>query len=90
MHERDAQKGWKQKLLTWHKCRQEMSFMHSQRRELSSVAALCSASGLYPQFIRHSSDYTEGLGFFHLFWTNAISVNKDSGPRLSFAPLTLP
>lgn len=86
-HER-VHKGWELKLLTRPKCGQEM-LVHARSEKRNSVIALCSASGLYPRFIRHSSEHTGGLGFFHLFWTNATSINKDSGPRLSFVPLRL-
>lgn len=90
VHERDFQKGWKLKLLTRHKCRQEM-LVHAQSGKGNSTLSLHFVLVLaLPQFVRHSSKYTGGLGFFHLFWTYATSINKDIGPRLSLIPLMPP
>lgn len=64
VHERNIHKGWEVELLTRPKCGQEMLVHAVREGELNSVTALGSASGLYPPFIRHSSEHTGGLGFF--------------------------
>lgn len=90
VHERDVQKGWKQKLLTQHKCRQEM-LVHAQAEKGNSALSLhlVLALGFTHNLLDILLSILGGLGFSHLLWTN-VSINKDSRPRLSFVPLTLP
>lgn len=90
-YERNIHKGWELKLLTQPKRGQEM-LVHAQSEKENSTLSLhlVLLLGFTHPLLDILLSILGDLGFFHLFWTNAASINKDSGPRISFVPLTPP